>query len=353
LKELVLHTDLRREDKLMYITTCGWMMWNWLASGLAVGASLVLYEGSPIYPRIDSLFALIKQAGVTVFGTSAKYLHALEQAAVNIQALPVLRVILSTGSPLASDTFEYVYQNLKNVQLCSISGGTDIISCFALGCPILPVHVGELQCRGLGMAVKVFNEQGEFVVEQQGELVCTQPFVSMPVCFWNDPDNTKYHQAYFSKFKNIWTHGDYAMLTSCSGIMIFGRSDAVLNPGGVRIGTAEIYQVVETLPEIKESLAVGQQIEADERVVLFVVLKPGQVLDKTLEARIKGTIKKQASPRHVPALIIQVNDLPRTVNGKLSELAVKHIINNEPVSNAHALSNPECLAQFKGLLDKS
>lgn len=354
LKELVLHTDLKREDKLMYVTTCGWMMWNWMASGLAVGATLVLYEGSPIYPKTNSLLGLVKDADVTVFGTSARYLQCLEQAAVKTSALPALRTILSTGSPLAPETFAYVYKNIKaDLCLSSISGGTDIISCFALGCPILPVHAGELQCRGLGMAVAVFNAQGEPVIEQQGELVCTKPFPSMPICFWNDPDNKKYRQAYFSQFKNSWAHADYAMLTHCSGIMIFGRSDAVLNPGGIRIGTAEIYQPVESLPQIKESLAVGHRLNGDERVVLFVVLKPDCVLDETLKREIKAIIKAQASPRHVPAEIFQVNDLPRTVNGKLSELAVKHVIHGEPISNTYALQNPACLNEFKGLLDKS
>ncbi len=354
LKELVLHTDLKRTDKLMYVTTCGWMMWNWMVSGLAVGATLVLYDGSPVYPHVDSLLTLLKQADITVFGTSAKYLHSLQQANIHAPSLPLLRTVLSTGSPLMPETFEYVYRQIKqDICLSSISGGTDIISCFALGCPILPVRAGELQCRGLGMAVEVFNEQGESIQEQQGELVCTKPFPSMPVCFWNDEGNKKYHQAYFAKFKNTWSHGDYAMLTSCSGVMIFGRSDAVLNPGGVRIGTAEIYEPVETLPEVQEALAVGQKFEGDERILLFVVLKPNHTLDDALKHRIKAVIRTQASPRHVPAEIFQVNDVPRTVNGKLSELAVKHVIHGEPVSNTHALQNPECLSEFKRLLDKS
>jgi acetoacetyl-CoA synthetase len=354
MKELGLHTDLQREDKLLYVTSCGWMMWNWMVSGLTLGANLILFEGSPVYPEVDSFLGILQQAGVSVFGTSAKYLHSLERVQIKAPGLPALRTILSTGSPLASSTFEYVYENIsKDICLSSISGGTDIISCFALGCPILPVRAGELQCRGLGMAVQVFDEQGRAVVEQKGELVCVKPFPSMPVCFWDDPDNKKYFSAYFSKFKNTWTHGDYAMLTICSGIMIFGRSDAVLNPGGVRIGTAEIYQAVESLSQIKESLAIGQRFQGDERIVLFVVLQPDLSLDEALKQEIKQIIRVQASPRHVPAEILQVSDLPRTVNGKLSELAVKRIIHGETLGNEDALLNPECLHEFKALLDKS
>lgn len=351
MKELKLHTDIKRDDSLLYLTTCGWMMWNWMASTLTLGATLVLFEGNPLYPENDRMIKLINEAGVSVFGTSAKFIAALASADVRVRdsdSLATLKAILSTGSPLSESSFAYVYESLKkDVQLSSISGGTDIISCFALGCPILPVYQNELQCRGLGMAVEVWNEKGEPVSNEEGELVCTKPFVSMPVCFWDDPKREKYRHAYFEKFQNVWTHGDYAMLTDNGGLLIFGRSDSVLNPGGVRIGTAEIYRVTDSLPEIQESLAVSQKIAHDERIILFVILKPEFTLTDELVTQIKAVLKAKASPRHVPAHIIPVSDFPRTHNGKLSEKAVSNVVNHLPISNAHALMNPDILNEIE------
>ena len=354
-KEHLLHTDVRRSDKLFYFTTCGWMMWNWLASGLATGATLILYDGSPFHPGPGALWKMAEEERITIFGTSAKYIAAMEKSdfvPVNSVDLTPLRAILSTGSPLLPDGFDYVYRSVKaDVLLASISGGTDIVSCFALGCPVRPVHRGEIQCRGLGMAVDIFNDEGRPVRGSRGELVCTAPFPSMPVGFWNDPDGRKYRAAYFERFPGVWHHGDYAALTEHDGIVIYGRSDAVLNPGGVRIGTAEIYSAVEGLAEVMEALAVGQDWQNDVRVVLFVRLKPGCVLDDPLRKRIRDTIRANTSPRHVPAKIIAVPDLPRTLSGKLTELAVRNVIHGLPVKNVDALANPQALEHFRDLPD--
>jgi len=351
LKEHQLHTDLRRDDVLFYFTTCGWMMWNWLVSGLATGATLVLYDGSPFHPGARTLWQMAAEEQVTVFGTSAKYLAAIEKVRVKPARsfdLTHLRAILSTGSPLLPESYDYVYREIgSDLQLASISGGTDIVSCFALGNPIGPVYRGELQCRGLGLAVAVCNETGAVVQGQKGELVCTKPFPSMPVGFWNDPDGSRYHDAYFNRFPNTWCHGDYAELTPRGGLVIYGRSDAVLNPGGVRIGTAEIYRQVEKLDDILESIAVGQQWQGDVRVVLFVKLREGVEFDEDLQKRIRGTIRDNTTPRHVPAKILAVTDIPRTISGKIVELAVRKVIHGQPIDNTDALANPEALEQFR------
>ncbi len=353
LKELVLHTDLKREDRIFYFTTCGWMMWNWLVSSLATGATVLLYDGSPFHPTPARLFDFAEAEEMTVFGTSAKYISAIEKSGVtpkNTYRLQKLRTLLSTGSPLAPESFDYVYEKVKaDLCLSSISGGTDIISCFALGNPIAPVYRGELQTRGLGMNVQVFDEQGNPVVGKQGELVCVSPFPSMPVYFWDDPTGEKYHQSYFNVYPNIWRHGDYVLLTERGGLIVYGRSDAVLNPGGVRIGTAEIYAAVEQLPEVLESLVIGQAWDNDERVILFLRLKPGHTLDQVLETRVKQHIRACLTPRHVPAKIIQVADIPRTINGKITELAVKNIVHGLPIKNREALANPEALELFRDL----
>ena len=349
-KEHVLHTDIRRGDVVFYFTTCGWMMWHWLVSALASQATVVLYDGAPLYPDPGVLWRLAERERMTVFGTSAKYLSALEKSGFEPRvhhALPALRSILSTGSPLAPSSFDYVYRSVKtDVQLASIAGGTDLISCFALGNPLRPVYRGELQCRGLGMKVEIFTSDGRSVREQKGELVCTAPFPSMPIGFWNDAGDRKYRAAYFERFPNVWHHGDYAELTEHDGIVIYGRSDAVLNPGGVRIGTAEIYRIVEQFTEIAESIVVGQEWGGDTRVVLFVRLQPGATLDAELERRLRDTIKSLASPRHVPAKILAVADIPRTMNGKIVELAVREAIHGRPVGNRDALANPEALEYF-------
>jgi acetoacetyl-CoA synthetase len=351
LKEHRLHTDLNRDDALFYFTTCGWMMWNWLVTGLASGATVVLYDGSPFHPGPEALWKLAEQEGLTVFGTSAKYLAAVEKAGYQPAGdvdLGRLRAILSTGSPLMPASFDFVYAQVKtDVQLASISGGTDIISCFALGCPILPVWRGELQCRGLGMAVEIFDDEGNAHLDEPGELVCTRPFPSMPVGFWNDPDGRRYHDAYFARFPNVWHHGDWAKLTAHGGLIIYGRSDAVLNPGGVRIGTAEIYRQVEKLDEIVESLAIGQDWQDDQRIVLFVRLRDGLTLDEALSGRIRKVIRENTTPRHVPAKILQVGDIPRTISGKIVELAVRNIIHGRPVKNTDALANPEALDEYR------
>jgi len=353
LKELLLHTDVRPGDRLFYFTTCGWMMWNWLVSGLAAEATLVLYDGSPFHPGGNVLWDLAEDVGVTQFGTSAKWIAACDKAGVRPREshdLSALRAILSTGSPLLPESFDYVYRDVKaDVQLSSISGGTDIVSCFALGNPLLPVYRGELQCRGLGMAVEIRNDDGEVVAGQTGELTCSKPFPSMPVGFWNDPEGRRYRAAYFEKFPGVWSHGDYARLTERGGLVIYGRSDATLNPGGVRIGTAEIYRQVEKLDEVLESLCVGQDWEGDVRVVLFVVLRDGVELDENLADRIRATIREHTTPRHVPARIVAVPDLPRTVSGKITELAVRDVIHGREVKNTSALANPEALAHFRGL----
>jgi acetoacetyl-CoA synthetase len=352
LKELVLHTDLTREDRIFYFTTCGWMMWNWLVSSLAVGATVVLFDGAPLTPP-EVLWNMAERERVTVFGTSAKYLALAEKEGLRparTHDLSPLRAILSTGSPLAPTGFDYVYRDVKaDLHLASISGGTDIISCFALGNPIAPVRRGELQTRGLGMAVEVFDESGTPVRERDGELVCTRPFPSMPVAFWNDPDGAKYRSAYFDHYPGVWRHGDWARLTEHDGLVITGRSDATLNPGGVRIGTAEIYRQVEQLPEVVESLVVGQEWEGDVRIVLFVRLRPGAVLDQVLEDRIRRRIREHASPHHVPKRIVAVADIPRTISGKITELAVRDVIHGRPVSNTEALANPAALELFRAL----
>ncbi len=357
LKELILHTDLKPGDRIFYFTTCGWMMWNWLVSSLATGATIMLYDGNPFHPKPDVLMDYIEQEKINIFGSSAKYISALENAGVTPRLshdLGSLRSILSTGSPLAPESFDYVYNHIKpDIQLASISGGTDIISCFALGNPILPVYKGELQCRGLGMDVDVFNESGQSVRSEKGELVCKSPFPSMPIYFWNDADKKKYKAAYFEKYNDhnqpIWAHGDFAELTSHNGLIIYGRSDAILNPGGVRIGTAEIYRQVEKCSEVLESIAVGQDWQNDVRIILFVKLQSKIKLDETLVAKIIKTIKDNTTPRHVPAKLIQIDDIPRTISGKISELAVRNVIHNLPVKNLHALANPEALALFKNL----
>ncbi|WP_281660267.1 acetoacetate--CoA ligase [Microvirgula aerodenitrificans] len=350
LKEHQLHTDVRPGDRLFYFTTCGWMMWNWLMTGLASDATLLLYDGSPFASRGSALWDWFAAEQGTHFGTSAKYLDAAHKTGLKpatSHKLDALRVLMSTGSPLVAEGFDYVYRDIKaDLQLASISGGTDIVSCFALGCPTLPVWRGELQCRGLGMAVEITDEQGRTVREEKGELVCRKPFPCMPVGFWNDPDGSKYHAAYFARFPGIWCHGDFAELTAHDGVIIYGRSDAVLNPGGVRIGTAEIYRQVEQIDEVLESLACGQRQDGDERVVLFVRLRDGITLDDALRDRIRQQIRSGASPRHVPARIAQVNDIPRTLSGKIVELAVKNTIHGEPVLNLGALANPEALREF-------
>ena len=353
LKELVLHTDLKSADRIFYFTTCGWMMWNWLVSSLAVGATVVLYDGSPVYPKLSSLFDLIDEVKISIFGTSAKFLAATQKADVTPKEshkLASLKTILSTGSPLLAEQFDYVYRDIKDdVLLSSISGGTDIISCFALGNPMLPVYRGQLQCRGLGMAVDVFNKEGQSVQGEKGELVCKRSFPSMPIYFWNDSENEKYKKAYFKKFPNVWAHGDYAELTKQNGIIIYGRSDTILNPGGVRIGTAEIYRQVEILPEVLESIVVGQEWQDDVRIILFVKLQKNTSLDKKLVDKIKNSIRENASPRHVPKKIIQVPDIPRTISGKIVELAVQNVIHNRPVKNLDALANPTVLDYYRDL----
>ncbi|NQV16740.1 acetoacetate--CoA ligase [bacterium] len=353
LKELKLHCDLKREDTIFYFTTCGWMMWNWLVSSLAVGATLVLYDGNPFYPGPESLWEIADELDISIFGTSAKYLDALESAGSkpgSLFKLDALRTVLSTGSPLSEESFDFVYRDIKqDLLLASISGGTDIVSCFALGNPILPVYRGELQCRGLGMKVEAFDDSEKGVLNAPGELVCSQAFPSMPIYFWNDPDGQKYHEAYFADYPGIWRHGDYIEINDHGGVRIFGRSDATLNPGGVRIGTAEIYSVVENLPQIADSLVVGQPWEDDERVILFVKLVDNEVLDEKMTAQLKSLIRKNCSPRHVPAKILETKDIPYTINGKKVEIAVKKIIQGKVVQNRSALANPDSLDLYKDL----
>jgi len=352
LKEHRLHVDLRRSERLFYFTTCGWMMWNWLVSGLASGATLVLYDGSPFHPGPDAIFELAETERVDVLGVSAKFLDAAAAAGVSPignRDLSALRTVLSTGSPLSPAGFDYVYDKVKaDVQLASISGGTDIISCFVLGEPTSPVWRGEIQAPGLGMSVRVFDARGRGVIGERGELVCRRPFPSMPVGFWRDPGQQRYRAAYFERFPGVWCHGDWCCETPRGGFVIEGRSDAVLNPGGVRIGTAEIYRQVERLDEVLEAIAVGQEWEGDVRVVLFVRLREGLVLDDALRDRIRRTLRENASPRHVPARILQVSDIPRTRSGKITELAVREVVHGRPVANVQALANPEALDQFRG-----
>jgi acetoacetyl-CoA synthetase len=355
LKEHQLHADVRPGDRVFYFTTCGWMMWNWLVSALASEATLVLYDGSPFFPDGRRLFDLADRHGVTLFGTSAKFIDAVNKAdlrPITSHSLASVRTITSTGSPLSPESFDFVYASIKrDVHLASISGGTDIVSCFVGGVPTVPVWRGEIQAAGLGMAVEVWSHDGASLPPGagQGELVCTAPFPSMPVGFWNDPDGRKYHAAYFDRFPGVWCHGDWAERTAHGGFVIHGRSDATLNPGGVRIGTAEIYRQVEQIPDVLESLAVGQQWDGDERIVLFVRLRDDVTLDDTLRKTIATHIRANTSPRHVPAKIIQVADLPRTKSGKLVELAVRNVIHGQPVKNREALANPEALELFVDL----
>lgn len=353
LKELVLHVDLKRDDRLFYYTTCGWMMWNWLVSGLAVGATVVLYDGSPTWPDAKVLWDLADAEKISVFGTSAKYLASIEKAGIKPREshrLTALKTILSTGSPLAPEGFEFVYRDIKErVLLASISGGTDILGCFALGNPLLPVWAGELQCRSLGLAVEVLDDDGKPIRGAPGELACLAPFPSMPVGFWNDADGARYRAAYFDTQPNVWCHGDFAEITRRAGVVIYGRSDATLNPGGVRIGTAEIYRQVERVPEVEEAIAVGQDHDHDVRVILFVRLRPRVMLDDALIEVIKRTIRDGTTPRHVPAKVIQIADIPRTRSGKISELAVRNVIHGRAVKNTDALANPEALALYRDL----
>ena len=353
MKEHRLHTDLGSEDTLFYFSTCGWMMWNWLVSGLACEATLVLYDGSPFYPQPQSLMDMADEEGISIFGTSAKYIEALQKAGVKpaeSHQLSALKAVLSTGSPLSDESFRYVYRHIKpDICLSSISGGTDILSCFVLGNPCLPVYEGEIQCLGLGMAVEVWDDDGNAVVGEKGEMVCTRPFPSAPIGFWNDPDNAKYRAAYFDTYPNVWAHGDYGEITEHGGMIIHGRSDAVLNPGGVRIGTAEIYRQVEKVADVVDSICIGQQYQGDVRVVLFVVLREGCTLDDSLRNTIRNTIRQETTPRHVPAKIIAVAEIPRTISGKIVELAVRDVVHGKTVKNVDALANPDALALFKDL----
>jgi acetoacetyl-CoA synthetase len=350
-KEHILHTDLKRDDTIFYFTTCGWMMWNWLVSALYTGARVVLFDGSPGYPDMSVLWHMAQDQRITVFGTSAKYISMCEKAGIRPGAqfdLSTLRTVCSTGSPLSAEGFEWVYREVKaDLQLASISGGTDIISCFVLGSPLDPVYAGEIQKRGLGMKVEAWDSAGNAVIGEKAELVCTAPFPSMPLYFWQDPGNEKYLEAYFRDFPGVWRHGDYIEITPRGGVIVYGRSDATLNPGGVRIGTAEIYRQVEALDDIVDALVVGQQWQDDVRIVLFVVLRPGRHLDEELCTTINTLIRTNCTPRHVPAKILQVPDVPRTLNGKKVEIAVTRILHGEVVTNQDALANPEALDYFK------
>jgi acetoacetyl-CoA synthetase len=350
MKELVLHTDLKREDVIFYFTTCGWMMWNWLVSSLSVGATLVLFDGNPFHPEPGALWQMAQDEKITVFGTSAGYIAALMNAGVKPAEnydLSSVRAVLSTGSPLSIEGFEFIYDHVKkDLQLASIAGGTDLNGCFGLGNPMGAVYAGELQCRGLAMNVEAWNDEGKPVVEEQGELVCTKPFPSMPIYFWDDPDGGKYHSAYFEDYPGVWRHGDYIVVTERGGIVMYGRSDATLNPGGVRIGTAEIYRQIDQMEEIADSVVVGQNWKNDVRVILFVKPEEGVELTEDLKNKIRQTIRTNASPRHVPAKIIAIPDVPYTLNMKKVELAVKKIIEGKPVLNKDALGNPEALDYY-------
>jgi acetoacetyl-CoA synthetase len=351
LEEHVLQVDLRRDDVLFYFTTCGWMMWNWLVSGLASGAAVVLHDGSPLHPDAGRLFRMIDRNGITVLGTSPRFLSAVEDSGLvprDAFSLASLRTILSTGSPLHPARFEWVYRAVKeDVELSSISGGTDIVGCFVCGSPFHPVRAGEISCRALGMKVESLDEEGKPVLGEKGELVASLPFPSMPVGFWNDPDGSRYRDAYFTRYPGKWHHGDYIQFAEDGYSVIHGRSDATLNPGGVRIGTAEIYRAVEGFPEVREALAVGRQAEGDERIVLFVVLAPGAALDAALEARIRDAVRKAASPRHVPSEIHAIPEVPRTLSGKSVEIAAAKVLRGEEVKNRDALANPEALEYIR------
>jgi acetoacetyl-CoA synthetase len=353
IKELKLHTDVKRDDIIFYFTTCGWMMWNWLTSSLALGATLVLYDGNPFYPNPGALWKMAQDEKITIFGTSAGYIAALKKEGLKPKSqydLSELRTLLSTGSPLSIEGFEYIYREVKeDLQLSSIAGGTDLNGCFALGNPMGPVYAGEIQCKGLAMRVEAFDEVGEPVIDQEGELVCTAPFPSMPIYFWDDLDGQKYHLAYFDVYPNIWRHGDYIVVTQRGGVVMRGRSDATLNPGGVRIGTAEIYRLMNLIEEIADSVVVGQDWKNDIRVILFVKMAEGVELTEEIKDKIRKSIRANASPRHVPAKIIRVADIPYTLNMKKVELAVKKVIQNQPVKNKDALSNPEALAYYENI----
>ena len=353
LKEHMLHCNIGPDDRLFFFTTCGWMMWNWLVSGLTTGATIYLYDGSPFADGGRVLWRMAEEEKLTAFGSGAKFISSTEKAGIRPGDefdLGGLKTIFSTGSVLAPESFDFVYDAISaDVQLASISGGTDIISCFAGGNPTLPVRRGELQCLALAMDVRIFNDDGETVIGENGELVCCNAFPSMPIGFWNDDDNKKYHAAYFEKFPGVWAHGDYAEITPEGGMIIYGRSDAVLNPGGVRIGTAEIYRQVEKLDEVMESIAIGQDWEDDVRVVLFVVMRDGANLDDPMRNRIRQVIRENTTPRHVPAKIVAVTDIPRTISGKIVELAVRNVVHGKPVKNTDALANPEALDNFRDL----
>ena len=355
LKELILHNNIQSDQTIFYFTTCGWMMWNWFVSSLAIGATLVLYDGNPFYPGPDALLKMADELDIAFFGTSAKYISSLEEAGVkpkDISGFPALKVIASTGSPLSKESFEYVYRDWKaDVQLASIAGGTDIVSCFVLGNPTLPVYSEEIQCKGLGMNVDCFDATGNSIVGGQGELVCKSPFPAMPIYFFNDEEGEKYHSAYFEEYPGIWHHGDFIEITEHGGVIMHGRSDATLNPQGVRIGTAEIYRVVENMKEIEDSVVVGKKADGDELVVLFVKLNEGYSLDETLIKKINANIRTNCSPRHIPAILKAVPDIPYTINGKKVEIAVKKIIHGQDVKNKDALANPECLEYFKEIIN--
>ena len=357
LKELMLHTDIKRDDTVFYYTTCGWMMWNWLVSTLATGATLVLYDGNPLYPEPGVLWEMAQDEKITVFGTSAGYISALMNSGLkpgNAYDLSALKTILSTGSPLSEEGFDFIYRDVKpDLQLSSISGGTDLNGCFALGNPMGAVYSGELQCRGLAMKVHAFNEKGDSVLNQQGELVCTTPFPSMPIHFWDDPDGVKYQKAYFNVYDNVWRHGDFIEINDRGGMVIYGRSDTTLNPGGVRIGTADIYRQVELFDEIEDSIVIGQTMKDETRIILFIQLANGYELTESLRALINEAIRKNTSPRHVPAKIISVPEIPVTLNMKKVELAVKNVVEGRPVLNKDAIKNPEALDWFTGLKELS
>ena len=357
LKELRLHCDLSREDTIFYYTTCGWMMWNWLVSSLGLGATIVLFDGSPFYPDGNAMWYMVDELNITIFGTSAKFIDASKEANIDPSHdadLSSLKTILSTGSSLVEENFDYVYSKIKqNILLASISGGTDIVSCFALGNPMLPVVRGELQCRGLGMDVHALDHAGHSLINEKGELACKTAFPSMPIYFWNDPNGLKYHNAYFGLFPNIWHHGDFIQISEYGGVKIFGRSDATLNPGGVRIGTSEIYRVVENLNYIEDSLVIGHDWEGDQRVVLFLKLKNDKKITDERILNIRILIKKHCSPRHVPSIILPINDIPYTINGKKVEVAVKKVIDGEEVTNKDVLANPDSLELYKNIPELS
>jgi acetoacetyl-CoA synthetase len=353
IKELKLHTDVKRKDRLFYYTTCGWMMWNWMVSALSLGATIILFDGSPFYPDPGALFKLVKDEKITIFGTSAKYIDSIRKEGLKPALeydLHNLNTILSTGSPLTEENFRFVYEDIKkDICLSSISGGTDLNGCFALGNPIGPVYAGELQCRGLALNVQAFNEEGKPQLNHKGELVCTSPFPSMPLYFWKDASGEKYHNAYFNVYPGIWRHGDFIEINDKGGVIIYGRSDTTLNPGGVRIGTADIYRIVEAQDEVEDSLVIGQDWKNDERVILFLKLKEGYSLSEDLVKKIKNNIRSSCSPRHVPAKVIAIEDIPYTINMKKVELAVKKIIQGQIALNRDALKNPESLDLFRNI----